>query len=89
MKPKMETPLNVKLTKDQRAMLAQLAEDANVKMSDIVRQAISDRFQQRYANVPKCVTGTPCMCPQMHILQNQPQNTDSELLAQVQSGKVD
>lgn len=83
MAQKQTRSFNVKMDEDQYAMLQQLATDAGVKKADIMRQGVSARFQQRYANVPKCSTGNPCLCPQMHILQNQPQDTDAELLQKV------
>ncbi len=77
---------NVKMTADQFTMLNQLATDTGLRMSDIVRTAVSNHFQQRYANVPKCANNNACLCPQMHHLQNVPKFTDAELIAQVQSG---
>ena len=77
---------NVKMSEDQYAMLQQLATDDGIRMADVIRQGISNRFQQRYANVPKCATGNPCMCPQMHHIQNTPKFSDKELLGQVKDG---
>lgn len=79
---------NVKMTPDQYAMLQQLATDSGIKMADVLRGAISNRFQQRYSNVPKCATGNACLCPNMHMLQNSPTNTDKELLDKVQAGEI-
>lgn len=78
---------NVKMTTDQYAMLQQLATDDGMNKADVIRQGISNRFQQRYANVPKCATGNACLCPQMHHLQNVPQHSDKELLEKVQAGE--
>lgn len=77
---------NVKMSNDQYAMLQQLATDGGMNKADIIRQGISNRFQQTYANVPKCSTGNPCLCPQMHHLQNIPKHSDSDLLQKVQEG---
>ncbi len=79
---------NVKFTAEQFAMLGQLAVDSGVNKADIIRQAISNRFQQRYGNVAKCATGNACLCPNMHQVQNVPQHTDKELLKQVQEQDV-
>ncbi len=79
---------NVKMTDDQYAMLGQLATDSGVKMADVIRAAISNRFQQRYANVAKCSTGNDCLCPNMHVFGAPKRDTDTELLQKVQAKEV-
>ena len=76
---------NVKISEDERAMLGQLAKDANVTMAEILRSAISSRFRMRFANEPHCTTGNNCLCPNMHTIQQADRPTDSELLEKVQN----
>ena len=71
---------NVKLSENEKGMLAALAKDANITMSEIMRATISKRFRMRFANEPTCCIGSRCLCPNMHTLQDAARPTDADIL---------
>lgn len=58
--------INVPCTMSDKAMARQLAENAGLNMSHIIRQAIRTLHDMTFSNAPRCATGAQCLCPAMH-----------------------
>lgn len=80
---------NVKLDRDDKAMLKQLSDDAGLTMSEICRSGIRMRFRQRFANEPTCAIGTACLCPNMHTLNAAGRPSDRDVLKTLEGANAD
>lgn len=73
---------NAQLDATHKAMLSQLAQKKNRKMSQVVRELIDGAYRMEFGAEPRCSSGMGCLCPQVHALQRATNVSSAELVAQ-------
>ena len=76
---------NVKISADEHKMLGTIADSLKISKAEVLRSTITLKFRMLFANEPVCITGSPCLCQQMHHINNPDALSDSELLDKVKS----
>lgn len=76
---------NVKISDAERKMLGTIADSLKVSMAEVLRVTITQKFRMLFANEPVCISGSPCLCRQMHYIRDADALSDADLLEKVNS----